>query len=90
MKLFIGILLVLVIGLQYKLWFDRGNVNDILQIREEYKQQKEHYQRLLSRNHKLSEEVKALKEGGEILEEKARLELGMVKEGEVYYQIVKK
>ncbi len=90
MKPFIIVLLLLVIGLQYKLWFAEGNFSDILHIRNEYKQKKAHYQRVLTSNRKLQEDIKAFKDGGDVLEEKARVELGMVKEDEVFYQIVKR
>lgn len=88
MKPVIAVLFVLAIGLQYKLWFDEGSIFDVLKNREEYKIQQANFDNLLDINHKLSNEIHALKAGGDILEEKAREDLGMIKEGETYYQIV--
>ena len=88
MKAFIGVLAILFFGLQYKLWFDDGSIFDVLKIRDDYKLQQNNYRHLTDVNHKLTKDIHALKSGGDVLEEKAREELGMVKEGEVYFQII--
>ena len=90
MKSFISVLLLLFVGLQYKLWFDDGNIYQIMKLRENYKAQHALYKDMLKVNKKLSNQVVAYKQEGDVLEEKARSELGLVKEDEVYYQIIER
>jgi cell division protein FtsB len=88
MRLITLVFLVLVVLIQYPLWFGRGGwlrVHEMgLQLEAEQKANSE----LRARNDKLAAEVKDLKEGAGALEERARYELGMIKEGEIFVQIV--
>ena len=84
-----GILLVLLLLLQYRLWFGEGGVGDLLPLRERIARQEEENRRLAERNRRLRAEVRDLKaEGEEAIEERARSELGMIREDERFYQVV--
>ncbi len=79
---------VLLIGLQYKLWRGNGNVLDVLELEDAVEAQRQRNETLRERNRALEAEVRDLKTGLEAVEERARLELGMIKEGETFFQVV--
>jgi len=84
---------VLLIGLlavvQGQLWFGRGSVGDVAHLRQKLEEQKAHNAVAAQANAQLSAEVRDLQEGLDMVEEKARSELGMVKPNEILVQIVK-
>jgi cell division protein FtsB len=85
------VLLVLVLilaALQYRLWVGEGSLGEITLLRREIREQQLELERLRERNRALQAEVEDLKRGLEAIEERARSEMGMIKEGEVFYQIV--
>lgn len=84
----IVILLLLLVALQYRLWFGEGGMRQVWQLERDVAKQQEENRRLAERNALLATEVEDLKEGREAVEERARVELGMTKPGEVYYQVV--
>ena len=88
MKFIVILLLVLLIVLQYRLWFGRGNLLDVKRFEEIKQAQMEENERLVERNRSLAAEVRDLKQGLEAVEEKARSEMGMIKQNETYYQII--
>jgi len=88
MRVLIGILFVLFLWLQYRLWVGEGSLAEVHNLRQEIEYQQAELKRLEQRNRVLEAEVKDLKEGVEALEERARSELGMIKEGELFYQVV--
>jgi len=88
MRGLIVILVALLIGLQYPLWFGHSSMPRAWRLQEKISQQKEENLRLTDRNQVLESEVKDLKHGMTVVEEKARNELGMIKPDETYYQIV--
>jgi len=90
MKWLISILLVLFLLLQYRFWFSDGGQVDVRRIQEKVEKQREENQRLKERNEALSAEVRDLKQGVEAIEERARREMGMIKENETFYQIIDK
>ncbi len=61
---------------------------EVLQLQQEVEQVKGEVQQLQERNASLDAEVKDLKKGLDAIEERARSEMGMIKEGEVYYQVI--
>ncbi len=83
----IGLLFVL-LGLQYKLWFGDDSLPAWFQSDKKLNQQMLDNQALEARNHALEADIAELKRGDQALEEQARHELGMVKEGETYYHFV--
>ncbi len=88
MKWLIGVLILLLVGLQYRLWVGEGSLAHNLKLQQEIRKQEEENQRLMERNKLLEAEVAALKNGYDAIEEKARNDLGMIKEGETWYMIV--
>ena len=82
------LLLVCLIGLQYRLWFGEANLGEVQVLQQEIERQRSENDLLVNRNHQLDAEVKDLKQGLEALEERARNQLGMVKEGESFFQLV--
>ena len=83
-------MVVLLVALQYRLWFGRGNLLEVKHLEEIKREQIEDNQRLSERNQALAAEVLDLKQGMEAIEEKARSEMGMIKNSETFYQIVDK
>jgi cell division protein FtsB len=88
MKALIAILIVLLLILQYKLWFGDGNMREVWQLQAAIEEQKKENEKLRERNAALEAEVQDLKQGLEAVEERARSELGMIKKGETFYQII--
>ncbi len=81
----LGALLLL---LQYPLWFGSGGILTTWQLHHEINAQRSENARLKERNQTLEAEVADLKSGYDALEERARRELGMVKKGESFYQVI--
>ncbi len=88
MKNLIIVLLLLLAYLQYRLWTGEGGLLDVWELHREVEDQRQENARLRERNAALNAEVLDLKQGLEALEERAREDLGMVKEGETFYQVV--
>ena len=81
-------LAVLLLGLQGKLWWGEGGLEEARALREKVEQQRAENERLQQRNDALAAEVEDLKSGEAAVEERARSELGMVKPGETFYRVV--
>lgn len=88
MKWLTAMLLILLCMLQYRLWFGKHSVPDYLAIEEEVKQQQQQNANLKQRNNLLKADINDLKIGLEAIEERARNELGLIKEGETFYRIL--
>ncbi|OLU23207.1 cell division protein FtsB [Pseudomonas sp. PA15(2017)] len=84
--LFLVLILVLA-GLQYRLWVGEGSLAQVTELQQNIADQQGENERLLERNRILEAEVMELKKGMETVEERARHELGMVKDGETLYQL---
>jgi cell division protein FtsB len=82
------ILAALLLGLQYPLWLGKGSWARVWELDRSLEQQREANSKLKARNDALDAEVRDLKQGMEALEERARLELGMIRKDEVFYQVV--
>ncbi len=83
--LFLSLLLIL---LQYPLWFSDGSLPDAWKLQTKIEEQHFDNQKLEERNRLLKAEVEDLKNGLEVVEEKARTELGLIKEGETFFQVI--
>jgi len=83
------ILAGLALALQYPLWIGKGGWMRVWELERGLAQQHEGNAKLKARNDALDAEVRDLKEGNEAIEERARLELGMIKRDETFYQVVK-
>ncbi len=88
MKILIGILILLLIGLQYKLWLGDGSLSEVVQLSRELDLQKEKLRILEQRNNILEAQVLDLQNGLDAFEEKARNDLGMIKQGETFIQLI--
>ncbi len=80
--------IVLLAGLQYKLWVGQGSFAEVWNLNQAVAEQRDENERLAERNAALEAEVLDLKQGLDAVEERARSELGMIKDDEVFYQIV--
>ncbi|CAB1369478.1 cell division protein FtsB [Denitratisoma oestradiolicum] len=81
------VLVVLVLLLQYPLWFGKGGWYRVWEMDRQLAAQREVNQHLEQRNAGLDAEVRDLKSGYDAIEERARYELGLVREGEVFVQV---
>jgi cell division protein FtsB len=78
----------LLVGLQYRLWFGEANLRQVWQLERQIVQQQRENQQLAERNRRLEAEVQDLKRGMAALEERARSEMGMVRKGETFFQLI--
>jgi cell division protein FtsB len=83
-------LLALVALLQYPLWLGQGGWLKVWEYDRQLQQQKEVTRKLEIRNAGLDAEVRDLKQGYDAIEERARFELGMVRQDETFVQIPEK
>lgn len=81
-------LLALIVAIQYPLWLGKGSWLKVWEFSRKVDEQKAKNVQLATRNATLDADVRDLKQGFEAVEERARLEFGMIKADEVYYQIV--
>ena len=84
------VLAILIALLQYPLWLGKGGWLRVWEHDRQLKAQKEFNQKLEQRNAGLDAEVRDLKSGYEAIEERARFELGMTREGEIFVQVPQK
>lgn len=76
------------VGLQLRLWIGEDSFADIWRLKGEIEQQEQENYLSTERNKRLQAEVKNLKEGLDAVEERARTQLGMVKEDETFFLII--
>ena len=88
MRWLIAILLVLLLLLQFRLWFGEGGFTVVNRLEERVTAQTGENEDLKRRNEELQAEVDDLRERLDAVEERARSELGMIKEDEEFYQVV--
>lgn len=86
MRMVIIFLVVALLGLQCKLWLGDGSIEQWLRLEKKLVTQEDENKQMAARNHAIEADIAELKSGDQSLEEQARFELGMVKEGETYYQ----
>ena len=88
MRSLLAILLLVLIALQLKMWFGEGGYSDVKRLAVRVEEQARENEVLALRNRELQAEVEDLRQGLHAVEERARSELGMVKENEEFYQVV--
>lgn len=88
MRLLVIILTGLLLFLQIRLWTGEGSLADVWQINQDVSAQRSENEHLKARNLALEAEVNDLKKGSAAIEERARSELGMIKEGETFFQVI--
>ena len=82
--------LIAILGfLQYHLWFESGGIIDMLRIKKELALQVSQNEKIKKRNEKLIHQLQYLQASNAGIETRARGELGMIKQGETFYQVVK-
>jgi cell division protein FtsB len=82
-------LIALLVILHGQLWFGRGSVPNVSRLMRQLEEQQQSNANATRFNERLAAEISDLREGLEIVEEKARAELGMVKTNEIYVQIAR-
>tara|TARA_B110000046_G_scaffold185823_1_gene229604 strand:+ start:10021 stop:10341 length:321 start_codon:yes stop_codon:yes gene_type:complete len=90
MRWLLIILFVLLVGLQFRLWVGEGSLAHKAELAKKVEQQRQINQQLQSRNQQIAQEVDSLKTNLDSIEEKARKDLGMIKEGEIFYLVIDK
>lgn len=88
MKVVFIILVVILVALQLRFWVGEGSMAELTRLRHKISEQRTENDRLIERNQVLAAEVRALKDGTEGIEKRAREDMGMIKEGETFYLIV--
>lgn len=88
MKVLVSVLVVLFVLLQLNLWVGEGSFSQLRELDTQVELQKQENLSLAERNQELEGEVVDLKEGQDAIEERARTEFNMVKEGETLFIIV--
>lgn len=81
-------LIVLIVALQWPLWLGKGSWFRVWQLDKQLQEQRAVNQQRIARNAALDAEVRDLKQGTDAIEERARNELGMVRNGEVFFQLL--
>ncbi len=87
-KIILVVLIALLVALQYRLWFGKRSVPDYLTLQNEVEQRQTQNANLAQRNKLLAADINDLKIGLDAIEERARNELGLIKEGETFYRII--
>ena len=88
MRVITIILLIFVLLLQYRLWFGKNSVPDYYALKQEVERQQLDNEKLERRNKIIYADIDDLKSGVEATEERARNELGLIKEGETFFRII--
>lgn len=88
MKALTLIFVILIALLQYPLWLGKGSWLRVWNVKQQISEQKEKNISSKQRNETLNAEVRDLKQGNAAIEERARTELGMIKQDEVFYQVI--
>jgi len=88
MKVLTYTLAAFILLLQYPLWFGKGGWVRVWGLERQVQEQKQTNAALARRNGALDAEVRDLKQGFEAIEERARYELGLIKQDEIFFQVV--
>jgi cell division protein FtsB len=88
MRILAFTLAAFILLLQYPLWLGKGGWLRVWNLDQQVQEQKEANARLRKRNGALDAEVRDLKQGFEAIEERARYELGLIKQDEIFFQVV--
>ena len=81
-------LAALIVLIQYPLWLGKGSWLRVWEVDQQIRAQRDTNRRLLARNSALEAEVRDLKVGQEAIEERARSELGMIRQDEIFFQVL--
>lgn len=88
MKALLAGLVIVLLILQWRLWAGEGGVSELRQLEDQLAAQQSENEALRLRNQMLENEVLDLKTGLEAIEERARSDLGMTREDEIFYRVI--
>jgi cell division protein FtsB len=88
MRLITLVLAALIVAIQYPLWLGKGSWLRVWEVDQQIRAQRTLNEGLQARNTALDAEVRDLKQGLEAIEERARSELGMIRQDEIFFQLV--
>lgn len=88
MKALSLVLIALIALIQYPLWLGKGSWFRVWEVDQQIKSQRDKNVKLQTRNTVLDAEVRDLKQGTEAIEERARSELGMIRQDEIFFQLL--
>ncbi len=88
LQLAVGVLVLILVGLQFRLWVGEGSLAEVATLRQQLADQRVELKYLHERNATLQAEVDDLKEGLAAIEARARSELGLIRQGETYFQLL--
>jgi len=88
MRIFLSIIILLIVLMQYRLWFVNGGIEQIQHDELMLVDLKKQVEEKRERNAALYAEVEDLRKGQDSLEERARKELGMIRDGETFFQVL--
>ncbi|EKE01813.1 MAG: Septum formation initiator [uncultured bacterium] len=88
-KIALILLLLIFAGLQYRLWFADDGLLKVINSKRTISELQAKNDEITKHNTYLASEITALKKGGAAIENRARGDLGMVKKGEIFYQVVR-
>jgi len=88
-KLLPAVLVLLLVFLQYQLWFSIGGIKNSILLKKQLAQQTQENAILKNHNDELVRQVKDMQANPDAMESRARRELGMIKKNEVFYQVIK-
>jgi cell division protein FtsB len=88
MRILTIVFVALIVLLQYPLWLGKGGWLRVWEIDRQVTAQKDGNARLRARNDALDAEVRDLKQGYDAIEERARYELGMIKQDEIFFHVM--
>ncbi|MDJ0738476.1 MAG: cell division protein FtsB [Gammaproteobacteria bacterium] len=88
LQIVVALLLLVLLGLQFRLWVGDGSLAEVASLKRQLAQQRSELSDLRERNATLQAEVDDLKQGLAAIEARARSELGLIREGETYFQLL--
>lgn len=88
MKWLFGVLITLLLVLQYRLWIGEGSLAHAHRLEVEIKSQKAENERMQERNRIMDVEVEELKTGLDTIEERARNDIGLIKKDETFFMTI--
>lgn len=88
MNKLIVLMILLILGLQYKLWVGDGSLAEIIQLKKQIREQSDLLYKLQLRNSELEHQVLDLQNSLDAIDEKARTDLGLVAPDEIFLQVV--
>lgn len=87
-RLLIAVLVLLLLLLQYRLWVGKGSLAEVRMLEHQLADQQARIDALRARNRALRAEVDSLRKDDDAMEARARSELGLIRDGETYFQLI--